>query len=160
MLVTDPAVPRSVVVEREMPHPPEKIWRALTQGALIEAWLMKNDFQPVVGHRFNFRAAPLPHWNGVVDCQVLTIEPHKRLSYSWNASGDEAAGGLKTVVTWTLTPDEAAARSCAWSRRASGPTRGPTTRVRTMAGSAIVGGLERVVAGLDWRRLDSSGDGG
>jgi uncharacterized protein YndB with AHSA1/START domain len=46
----------------------------------------------------------MPHWNGVVDCQVLVLEPNQRLSYSWNASGEEAAGGLKTVVTWTLTP--------------------------------------------------------
>ena len=55
--MTEPAAAtRSLVVEREMPHPPEKVWRALTQGPLIEEWLMKNDFQPVVGHRFNFRA--------------------------------------------------------------------------------------------------------
>jgi uncharacterized protein YndB with AHSA1/START domain len=106
--MTEPAAAtRSLVVEREMPHPPEKVWRALTQGALIEEWLMKNDFRPVVGHKFNFRATPMPHWNGVVDCQVLAVEPNKRLSYSWNASGEEAAGGLKTVVTWTLTPTKA-----------------------------------------------------
>jgi uncharacterized protein YndB with AHSA1/START domain len=98
------AATRSLVVEREMPHPPEKIWRALTQSPLIEAWLMQNDFQPVVGHRFNFRAAPMPHWSGVVDCQVLGLEPYQRLAYSWNASGEEAADGLRTVVTWTLTP--------------------------------------------------------
>ena len=47
---------RSVVVEREIPHSPEKIWRALTQPHLIEEWLMKSDFKPVVDHRFNFRA--------------------------------------------------------------------------------------------------------
>ena len=95
---------RTLVVEREMPHRPEKIWRALTQSALIEEWLMKNDFQLVVGHKFNFRAAPMPYWNGVTDCEVLAVEPNKRLSYTWNASGEEAANGLKTVVTWTLTP--------------------------------------------------------
>ncbi len=50
------AATRSLVVERQMPHPREKIWRALTQGPLIEEWLMQNDFQPVVGHRFNFRS--------------------------------------------------------------------------------------------------------
>jgi uncharacterized protein YndB with AHSA1/START domain len=94
---------RSLVVEKEMPHPPEKIWRALTQSALIEDWLMKNDFEPIVGRTFNFRTTPLPHWNGVVDCEVLAVEPNTRLSYSWNASGAEAANGLKTVVTWTLT---------------------------------------------------------
>ena len=83
----------SVVVEREMPYPPEKIWRALTQPHLIEEWLMKNDFKPVVGHRFNLRA----DW-GAVDCQVLAVEPNKTLSYTW------AAYGLESVVTWTLTP--------------------------------------------------------
>jgi uncharacterized protein YndB with AHSA1/START domain len=48
----------------------------------------------------------MPHWNGVVDCEVLEVEPNSRLSYSWNASGDEAAGGLRTVVTWTLMPTQ------------------------------------------------------
>jgi len=94
---------RSVVVERVMPHAPEKIWRALTESSLIEQWLMQNDFEPQVGHKFNFRATPMPHWNGVTDCEVVLVEPNHRLSYTWNASGDEAARGLKTVVTWTLT---------------------------------------------------------
>ncbi|MGA8198331.1 MAG: SRPBCC domain-containing protein [Acetobacteraceae bacterium] len=83
----------SVVVEREIPYPPEKIWRALTQPHLIEEWLMKTDFKPVVGHRFDFRA----DW-GAVDCQVMALEPNKMLSYTW------AAYGLESVVTWTLTP--------------------------------------------------------
>ena len=95
---------QSLVIERDLPHAPEKVWRALTQGALIEDWLMKNDFQPVVGHKFSFRATPMPHWNGVTDCEVLAVDPCRRLSYSWNASGGEAANGLKTVVTWILTP--------------------------------------------------------
>jgi uncharacterized protein YndB with AHSA1/START domain len=84
---------RSVVVEREIPHPPEKIWRALTQPHLIEEWLMKNDFTAAVGHRFNLRG----DW-GAVDCRVLEVEPNKTLSYTW------AALGLESVVTWTLTP--------------------------------------------------------
>ncbi|THD65447.1 MAG: SRPBCC domain-containing protein [Bradyrhizobium sp.] len=83
----------SVVVERELAHPPEKIWRALTQPHLIEEWLMKNDFKPVAGHSFNLRA----DW-GAVDCQVRAIEPNKTLSYTWGAHG------LESVVTWTLTP--------------------------------------------------------
>ncbi len=95
---------RSLIVEREMPHAPEKVWRALTQGPLIADWLMSNDFQPVIGHRFNFRAPPMPNWNGVTDCEVLVVEPQQRLSYSWSASGDEAANGVKTIVTFTLTP--------------------------------------------------------
>ncbi len=87
---------RSVVIEREIPFPAEKIWRALTQPHLIEEWLMKNDFKPAVGHRFNLRG----DW-GAVDCQVLTIEPNRTLSYTWNAMG------LESVVTWTLTPTSA-----------------------------------------------------
>ena len=89
---------RTLVIEREMPHSPEKIWRALTEGSLIEQWLMKNDFQPVVGHRFSFRAEPVQNWNGVIDSEVLVVEPNSRLSYSWGSMG------LESVVTWTLTP--------------------------------------------------------
>ena len=95
---------RSIVVEREMPHSPQKIWRALTQAPLIGEWLMQNDFLPVVGHRFNFRSTPIHGWNGVTDCEVLEIVPLERLVYSWNASGDQARDGLKTIVTWTLAP--------------------------------------------------------
>jgi uncharacterized protein YndB with AHSA1/START domain len=85
--------PRSVVVERELAYPAEKIWRALTQPHLIEAWLMKNDFVPVPDHRFSLRA----DW-GSVECQVLEVDPITTLSYTW------AAYGLDSVVTWTLTP--------------------------------------------------------
>jgi uncharacterized protein YndB with AHSA1/START domain len=84
---------RAVVIERDIAYPPEKIWRALTQPHLIEAWLMKNDFAPAPGHRFTLRG----DW-GSVDCQVLTVEPGKTLSYRWDAMG------LESVVTWTLTP--------------------------------------------------------
>ncbi|MBR0831185.1 SRPBCC domain-containing protein [Bradyrhizobium manausense] len=91
---------RSVVVEREIPHPPEKLWRALTQPHLIEEWLMKNDFKPQVGHRFNLRG----EWGGVLDCEVLTIEPQKTLSYTWNFAHEDAAFDLRSVVTFTLTP--------------------------------------------------------
>ena len=91
---------RSVVVEREMPCPPEKLWRALTQPHLIEEWLMKNDFKPAVGHRFNLRG----EWGGVMDCEVLAIEPNRTLSYTWNFAHENAAFNLTSVVTFTLTP--------------------------------------------------------
>ena len=84
---------RTVTVAREIAHPPEKIWRALTQPHLIAEWLMQNDFKSAVGHRFRLSA----DW-GAVDCEVLTLEPNRTLSYSW------AAHGLESVVTWTLTP--------------------------------------------------------
>ena len=104
---------RSVVVERELPHPPEKLWRALTQPHLIEEWLMKNDFKPVVGHRFNLRG----DWGGVLDCEVLVVEPNKTLSYTWNFAHDDAAFNLKSVVTFTLTPTDtghSAAHGAGW----------------------------------------------
>jgi uncharacterized protein YndB with AHSA1/START domain len=91
---------RSVVVEREIPHPPEKIWRALTQPHLIAEWLMKNDFEPAVGHRFNLRG----DWGGVLDCEVLVVEPNSTLSYTWNFTHDDTAFDLRSVVTFTLTP--------------------------------------------------------
>jgi uncharacterized protein YndB with AHSA1/START domain len=139
---------RSVVVEREMPHPPEKLWRALTQPHLMEEWLMKNDFQPVVGHRFNPRATPMPHWNGVTDCQVLVVEPNERLSYSWNASGDEAAGGLKTVVTWTLTPTKGGVL-VRMEQSGFRPEDEANYQGASYGWQRFVGGLERVAAGLD-----------
>jgi uncharacterized protein YndB with AHSA1/START domain len=89
--------PRTLVIEKEMSHPPEKIWRALTQGALIKEWLMDNDFQPVVGHKFNFRSTPNPHWDGIIHSEVLVVEPNQKLSYTWSSLG------LVTVVVWTLT---------------------------------------------------------
>jgi uncharacterized protein YndB with AHSA1/START domain len=91
----------SVVVERDLPYPPEKIWRALTQPHLIAEWLMQNDFAPVVGRQFSLRMDPQPNWNGVIDCQVLVVEPDKTLSYAWGALG------LETVVTFIVTPTPA-----------------------------------------------------
>jgi uncharacterized protein YndB with AHSA1/START domain len=141
------AATRSIVIERVMPHPPEKIWRALTQSPLIEEWLMKNDFRPVVGHKFNFRADPMPGWNGVTDCEVLVVEPNERLSYSWNASGEEAMNGLKTVVTWTLTPVDGGTLL----RMEQSGFRAQDERFFKGAGfgwQKMVAALERVIAGL------------
>jgi uncharacterized protein YndB with AHSA1/START domain len=84
---------RSIVIERDIPHPPEKIWRALTQPHFLEEWLMQTDFAPEVDHGFSFRA----QW-GKVEGKVLTVEPHTRLAYTW---GDHR---LKSTVTWTLSP--------------------------------------------------------
>ena len=89
----------SVVVEREIPHPPERIWRALTRPELIAEWLMENDFRPAVGHRFELR----PDW-GVVDCEVVEVEPNRLLAYRWDARA------LESVVTWTLTPTRTGTR--------------------------------------------------
>jgi len=79
---------RSVVIEREITFPPEKIWRALTQPHLIAEWLMRNDFAPNVGQDFTLTG----DW-GSVACKVLTLEANKSLSYTWEAMG------LESVVT-------------------------------------------------------------
>jgi uncharacterized protein YndB with AHSA1/START domain len=89
----------SVVVEKTFAHSPAKVWRALTQSPLLAQWLLKNDFAPEAGRKFQFRNEPMPHWDGVIDCEVLMLEPLKKLSYSWKALG------LDSVVLWTLTPE-------------------------------------------------------
>ncbi len=91
---------RIVVAERVFPHSPEKLWRALSEQALLAQWLLNTDFTPSVGQRFQFRAEPVPNWNGVIDCEVLIVEPMKQLSYTWNSMG------LESVVLFTLTPEE------------------------------------------------------
>jgi len=86
------------------PNPPEIVWEYLTNAELMELWLMKNDFQPVVGHEFQFRTGPLPNMNfdGVVYCKVLEIVPFEKLSYSWKGGPGEGKITLDSVVVWTL----------------------------------------------------------
>jgi uncharacterized protein YndB with AHSA1/START domain len=135
--MTTPDSTRSVVVEREMPHPPGKIWRALTQNSLIEEWLMKNDFQPVVGHSFNLRA----DW-GLVDCQVLVVEPNSRLSYSWGSLG------LKSVVAWTLTPTKGGTH-VRMEQSGFGSEEDAYYKGASYGWQKFIDSLERVVGGLD-----------
>jgi uncharacterized protein YndB with AHSA1/START domain len=132
---------RSLVIEKELPHPPEKIWRALTQGPLIKEWLMDNDFQPVAGHRFNFRSTPVPNWNGVIDSEVLVVELNKKLSYSWNSMG------LVSVVVWTLM---ATSGGTLVRMEQSGfrPDQEANYQGANYGWQKFIGGLERVVAGL------------
>lgn len=97
-----PAETRSVVIERAFAHPPERLWRALTQPHLMAEWLMRNDFRPVVGHAFTLTG----DWGGVLDCEVLTVEPERQLAYTWNHVHDNPAYDLRSVVTFTLTPTD------------------------------------------------------
>ena len=131
-----------VVIERWLSHSPDKLWRALTQGELIADWLMANDFQPVVGHRFILQAEPNPHWNGRVEGRVLEVEPHKRLAYTWTA-----AGGLDTVVTWTLHAKDGGVQ-VTMQQTGFGPD-----QVRNLQGARygwekFMDALDRVVSGL------------
>jgi uncharacterized protein YndB with AHSA1/START domain len=102
--MTKPKETRSLVVERTFAHSQNKLWRALTESRLLAQWMMNNDFEPEVGRGFQFRAEPMPNWNGIVDCEVLAVEPESRLSYIWGVGGAES--GLEWVVEWTLTPTD------------------------------------------------------
>ena len=123
-----------IVIETEYPYAPELVWDALTDSAALKQWLMDNDFVAQVGHRFQFRAKPNKHWRGVVDAEVLAVEPPTRLSYSWQGDEDKPA----TVVTWTL-------------RRAGQGTH--LTLEHT--GFTGIGGfiLSRLILGPGWKKL-------
>jgi uncharacterized protein YndB with AHSA1/START domain len=102
-----------IVVDDVLPHAPEKVWRALTTSELIGRWLMPNDFQPTVGHRFTFTTQPMGDWDGIVHCEVLEVERNRRLVYSWRGGSDDNpkyGSRLDSVVTWTLTPEGSGTR--------------------------------------------------
>jgi uncharacterized protein YndB with AHSA1/START domain len=83
-----------------LPHPPVKVWRVLTDPDLLAAWLMPNDFQPRVGHRFTFRTDPAPGFDGIIRCEVLDLRAPELLRMSW-AGGH----GVDTTVTWRLVAE-------------------------------------------------------
>jgi uncharacterized protein YndB with AHSA1/START domain len=128
---------RSVIVEREIAYPPEKIWRALTQPHLIGEWLMKNDFKPVVGHSFKFTE----DWGGI-DCKVETLEPNKTLSYSWSAFG------LDTTVTWTLTATDTGTHLRV-EQSGFGPGTGQAYNGARMAWPEYLAAMEELLKKLD-----------
>jgi uncharacterized protein YndB with AHSA1/START domain len=90
------------------PHPPEAVWEYLTKPELMELWLMKNDFQPIVGFDFQFREKPIPSLNfdGIFYCKVLEIVPFKKLSYSWKSGPGNGEITLDSVVVWKLEPTD------------------------------------------------------
>jgi uncharacterized protein YndB with AHSA1/START domain len=96
---TTPGQSESISFEFELAHAPEKVWRALTDPALLAEWLL-----PVVdltlepGAAFSFNAPPQPGWDGKVNCEFVEIKAQRKLSYRW------FAGGIDTIVTFTLTP--------------------------------------------------------
>jgi uncharacterized protein YndB with AHSA1/START domain len=125
-----------------MPYPAEKIWRALTEGPLIKEWLMDNDFQPVVGHGFSFRSTPVPNWNGVIDSEVLVVEPNKKLSYSWGTMG------MESVVVWTLVPTSGGTL-LRMEQSGFGSDQDAAYKGATYGWNKFIGNMERVIAGLE-----------
>jgi uncharacterized protein YndB with AHSA1/START domain len=104
---TAPSQTESISFEFDLEHLPEKVWRALTDPALLTDWLL-----PVVGLKletgaaFTFKTQPYPGWDGTVNCRILEIEAQRKLSYAW-VVGDMA---LNTVLTFTLTPTASGTR--------------------------------------------------
>jgi uncharacterized protein YndB with AHSA1/START domain len=90
---------RDLRFEEHYPHPLERVWEAITDSAAIAEWLMPNDFEPRLGHRFTFRTKPQPGFDGIVHCEVIALEPPRRLAYTWKG------GGIDTVLTITLEPE-------------------------------------------------------
>ena len=90
------------------PHPPEAVWEYLTKPELMEQWLMKNNFQPIIGFDFQFQTKPIPSldFDGIFYCKVLEIVPFKKLSYSWKSGPGEGKITLDSVVVWKLEPKE------------------------------------------------------
>jgi uncharacterized protein YndB with AHSA1/START domain len=93
--------PRTIHVDEFLAHSPKRVWRALTDPALLARWLMPNDFQPVIGHEFTFSTVPRPNvgFDGIVHCRVLAIESERLLRIGW------CGGTLDTTVTWTLVAE-------------------------------------------------------
>lgn len=90
---------QTVTLEVFFPHSPERVWQALTDRHALAAWMMDNDFEPRLGHKFYFRQAALPGVDCYIRCEVIELEPPRRLAYHWQASEAE----LSMIVTWTLT---------------------------------------------------------
>lgn len=97
-----PTPTRSLIFERILAHPPETVWLALTDGQLLSRWLMSNDFQPIIGHRFQLRTEPRQDWNGITSGEVLAFKPLEQLIYTWNISRQGETNTLESTVTWTL----------------------------------------------------------
>ena len=89
-------------------HPPETVWEYLTKPELMELWLMKNTFQPIIGFDFQFQTKPIPSldFDGIFYCKVLEIVPFKKLSYSWKSGPGDGKITLDSVVVWKLEPKE------------------------------------------------------
>jgi len=102
---TDKAQTESISFEFDLQHSPQKVWRALTEPALLAEWLLPVlDLKLEPGAAFKFKTQPYPGWDGTVNCRLVEIEAQRRLSYTWSVPF------LDTVVTFTLTPTAAGTR--------------------------------------------------
>lgn len=128
---------RRIEVTTRLAYPVETVWEALTDPTALGEWFMETDFAPVVGHRFQFRAAPVGGWRGWVDCQVTQVEPPRRLSFTWQGMAEHSV----TQVTYELQSD------------------GDGTRVRALhegfdrSHGLLAGLMLRAILRGGWRRM-------
>lgn len=123
---------RDLSFEVIYPHSPTAVWQALTDSQAMSEWLMENDFEPRIGHKFQFRTKPGPAFDGIVNCEVLEVDEPRRLSYTWQ-------GGRMprpTIVTWTLEPVPA----------------GTHVRLEQTGFDGLYGTLAWVILGMGWRK--------
>jgi uncharacterized protein YndB with AHSA1/START domain len=138
---------RTLVMERDFAHAPDKLWRAITQPHLIAEWLMPNDFVAEPGHRFTLQSQAFPGWSGRIDCEVQEIEPGRQLSYSWNTGGgEEAMPRFESVVTLTIEPVGSGTRL---RMEQTGFTNDNNYNGANYGWAKFLGKLEEVAAGLD-----------
>ncbi|MFH7026527.1 MAG: SRPBCC domain-containing protein [Heteroscytonema crispum UTEX LB 1556] len=88
------------------PYPPQQVWQVITNRRALAAWLMENDFEPRIGHKFRFQHSTLPGLNGSIDCQVIELDEPKRLSYTWQ----DKLMQQPSIVTWILNPVDGGTR--------------------------------------------------
>jgi uncharacterized protein YndB with AHSA1/START domain len=81
------------------PHPPERVWKALTDRRALAAWMMENDFEPCLGHKFRFRSEPIPGVEATIHCEVIELDEPNRLIYTWR----DSSVSEPSLVVWTLT---------------------------------------------------------
>jgi uncharacterized protein YndB with AHSA1/START domain len=122
---------RDIEVVREVAYPREMVWSALTDSRQLGAWLMPNDFQPKVGHRFTFTTKPAPGFDGIVRCEVLELRAPERVAFTWKG------GPLDTVVSFDLAETATGTRI--------------TLRHAGFAGLSNL--IPRVALGFGWKSL-------
>ena len=119
---------KTLSFEIDLPHPPEKVWRALTDPDLLAEWLLPVfDLELEPGAKFTFKTRPYPGWDGTVNCRFVEIEAHRKLSYTWSVPF------LDTVVTFTLEPT-ASGTLLSIVQSGFGPDQKQTSAARATAG--------------------------
>jgi uncharacterized protein YndB with AHSA1/START domain len=108
MTITDTTAPsqtEAISFEFDLQHPPTRVWRALTEPALLAEWLLPTvNYKLERGAAFLFKSQPVGDWDGIVQCRIAEVDPQRKLVYDWGT------GDLATVLTLTLTPTPSGTR--------------------------------------------------